>query len=520
MTAIINNKKGLFLITIVFAMIVMLFAVSRESLWIDEGCSAVKAMAPSWHGFALRMSLERGSDIQMPCYMFLLWAWEKLAGSSEWALRSMNLLFLAVAWGIIVLRLRACVTVRCFFVLLSCCSPFLWEYLNEARPYLLEFLGATVMLTGLYNLSLSRQDGNCSEEYLVADVALAVTGMLLLIATSLSTIFYLGIFGLVLLGELFRRRNDKGLWNDRRLWILLIGGGICLALLGLYYFWTLRLGARASAVGRTNIQSSIFCFYEIFGFLGLGPGRGMLRDNPLANLPHYAPLLLLQAGVMIGWIVTLLSSFRSKSCPSPSLKPLGVLTPLVLAALMASLMILMLGVVTHFRVLGRHLMPAFPVMLLLASVALDVALQKRGRLLMVWTAALVLVNFVSCFELRFAERHAKDNYRDAAAIAHGVLKNGGVVWWSADKSTAEYYGVIPYQLSEKCDPGILTQNRVSFLMNCTPNSLARLPFPGLVIVSKPDIYDACGTVQRWLSDNHYSIQQRFTSFQIWENSRR
>ena len=50
-------------------------AVSSQSLWIDEANSAVKAIVPTWSEFVAKMSVERGSDLQMPGYMILLWIW-------------------------------------------------------------------------------------------------------------------------------------------------------------------------------------------------------------------------------------------------------------------------------------------------------------------------------------------------------------------------------------------------------------------------------------------------------------
>ena len=70
-----------------------LVAVSSDSFWIDEGLSAVKAIAPTPAGVWQELRAEANTNLHMLFYMFALWGWEKLAGPSEWALRALNIPF-------------------------------------------------------------------------------------------------------------------------------------------------------------------------------------------------------------------------------------------------------------------------------------------------------------------------------------------------------------------------------------------------------------------------------------------
>ena len=119
---------------VVLGTFLLALGVSGESLWIDEGYSAKLAMQPTLSAWAATLSSIPGSEPQMPGYQLYLWAWSRIFGLSEWALRLANLpwalLFTAaLAWGSErLLQMRR-------VWLIVCLSPFLWFYMNEARPY-------------------------------------------------------------------------------------------------------------------------------------------------------------------------------------------------------------------------------------------------------------------------------------------------------------------------------------------------------------------------------------------------
>jgi hypothetical protein len=69
-------------------------ALTSQSLWIDETYTALKAQQttlPNWWHELRRVS---GSDVQMPLYMIWIWVCEKFFGSSEIALRAVNLFWI------------------------------------------------------------------------------------------------------------------------------------------------------------------------------------------------------------------------------------------------------------------------------------------------------------------------------------------------------------------------------------------------------------------------------------------
>src|SRR5581483_7426967 len=82
------NRSWLWLLG---ALAVALVAVNGESLWVDEALTANEVSHASFRGMWTMLAQDRGSDLQMPLYLFHLWAWVKMFGTSEWALRAINI---------------------------------------------------------------------------------------------------------------------------------------------------------------------------------------------------------------------------------------------------------------------------------------------------------------------------------------------------------------------------------------------------------------------------------------------
>src|SRR4051794_15942253 len=85
--------RSIFIATFVLSLLAGLAAVTSESFWIDEANTALKSIQPSLRDWWHLMAIEPGSDLQMPLYMLQLWAWEKVFGRGEFALRSINILW-------------------------------------------------------------------------------------------------------------------------------------------------------------------------------------------------------------------------------------------------------------------------------------------------------------------------------------------------------------------------------------------------------------------------------------------
>ena len=489
----------------VVAIVVGLIAVSNQSLWIDEANSAIKAIAPTFSAFADEMGSDRGSDLQMPLYMLMLWGWEKIFGRSEFALRAMNIPLFVIALILAVRCWHTSNSQRVFFVVFASSSAFLWAYLDEARPYILQFLGATACTIALGNVS-----GNSTSPR-KSDIVLLASGVLILCGSSLLGVIFSFWFSAAFL-VLWLMREPLGCIlrrPDTRLAIT-----VCLpALLALavYYLWTLSLDAGASSVGSTNLKSIAFGAYELLGASGLGPGRVELRSSPMALLPFIAPVVayIFLLILFLGAGTTL--ALRGNN--STSERKSAIIFWIAPAA-MASTAVLV-GLAGDFRIVGRHLTPLLPFGLILFSLAAGalwhIRLRMAGRAI---TILAILAMLGSALSYRTVDRHAKDDYRSAAALALETVNEGGTVWWAADRSAAQFYGlktIVPDGVAsvEACEGSACMAN------SRNAQYLAILPRPSLVILSKVDVYDPKGHLQQWLAENKFTLKGKSSAFDFF-----
>jgi hypothetical protein len=488
-------KTGILLMT---GLVVAITAISEKSLWIDEANSAIKALAPTWSGFLGRMSVDRGSDLQMPGYMAALWVWEKITGPKEFALRSMNAPLFLGALCLVCFLLRVTMRRKVFFVLFACSSSFLWIYLDEARPYILQFLGASLTMIGLYNMVVLP-----CRNLMPRDSILVLLGLVILLSSSLSTIIYVALYWLLLFYVIMKSYSMIWLLKNKSFICVAICSVIISLLLTVYYYWTLGTGARASSVGKTNALSIVFCFYELAGFSGFGPGRGDLRASPIVALKSHIPFLAIYATSILAF---------GFLCFTPISRRLGEITKpilvLICVVFMGVVMMFTLGVITHFRVLGRHLIPAYPFIILVVSIGADHAIMMHKKAGLLIVSILIVLMFTSSLIIRFSDHHAKDDYRGAAMQAKTSILKGGTVWWAADNAGALYYGV-PIKHPESDLKGVYQTG------NPTEAELDKLPSPDTVILSKADIYDNSGSLQEWLKSHGYILSMKLQSFSIY-----
>src|SRR5205814_2668523 len=146
------RKQTYYLVIGASALFVSALALTNQSLWIDEGAAAIKAMEPTLSGWWHNLRSEGNSNLQLVGELFYLWGWAKAFGASEVALRASNIPFfvggvIALAWGLAPRR-----RLQTAVVLLALTNAFLWYYLSEARPYLVLFGFSAMTAACLFRL--------------------------------------------------------------------------------------------------------------------------------------------------------------------------------------------------------------------------------------------------------------------------------------------------------------------------------------------------------------------------------
>jgi hypothetical protein len=231
----------------------------------------------------------------------------------------------------------------------------------------------------------------------------------------------------------------------------------------------------------TDAKNLGFIFYELFGFGGLGPGRLEIRGNGLESFRPYFLGLAVYAMVLVPVVV---SGWRQILKLVPAWTVLfsvlffgGVLVFLSLA-----------GVVTHFRLLGRHCTPLLVLVVYLLALGVVRLWSSPHWWAKGWVVLFVGLSLASSLSLRFAPRHEKDNYRSAAAIARQALQHGKTVWWNADDRGAAYYQV-PLATN-----GVAEDGRALVLANPSREMLRAAARPDVIIASRRDVFDAGGAL--------------------------
>lgn len=486
-----NRPQVLFVAAVAGCLALVALWVSGQSFWIDECNAAVKAIQPDIRSFWATFSGMKGSDFQMPLYMFLLWGWEKVVGRAEFDLRALNILF---AWSAILLvacRVSLPRRFRLFWCLAAAVSPMLAVYMDEARPYALQFLAATALFLPFVSI-------RGKFEINTFDFRLFSVGLLLLCASSLTGVVFAVWPCLWLFISLVSGRTLR--WFLARHWFWVCVDAVLLMLLAAFYLHTLSGGARASSVGGTTLSSTAFCLYELCGFLGVGPSRLALRASQAAALQGFILPLALYAAAFVPFVVCV--CFR-RGIPVVDGRTAGSSILMVCLASLGAFSMLLVGVTMEMRVLARHLMPVLPALLFLFS---DLASSAWGCIR--FSKAAVGLGFLaflfSCLSFRFHPYHAKDDYYRAASIACKALSEGKTVWWAADTAALIYYEVPETSGGSLCE-----------LMNPSSNQLMASPRPDVVILSKPDIYDGQGAVRDWIAANFDSATEIFTAFEVF-----
>jgi hypothetical protein len=156
------------------------------------------------------------------------------------------------------------------------------------------------------------------------------------------------------------------------------------------------------------------------------------------------------------------------------------------------------------RLLGRHVTPLLPFVLTFTAVGLKELLCPNRWTKRIAGFGIMAMLFWSALEMRFAPRHERDNYRDAAAEARNALSRGKTVWWLADLATASYYR-LP-----------LNTANLKSASDLNRQALDILPLPDRVCLSKPDIYDSNGRIRNYLREHDFRVSRTLPAFQIFE----
>jgi hypothetical protein len=451
-------------------------AITKQSLWIDE---AVMAYFASHDGFLSLITTVIGmrtSDPQMPLYIIYLWGWAKIFGTSEYALRAANLPFAVLFVGAMAWTSRR-VLGRPLLWLVLCASPFVWFYMNEARPYIGIIACSAVSTGAVLAYSCNRITYGRTAPWFCLTGLFVASGLQMLSACVAPSLV---VFAALALKSILR--DWKGAFLFHTPLFVALGG---------YYLWTLSVGAGGmrESPGFANLA---FSGYEFMGFSGLGPPRDVLRtkQNVQLFLDYWPWMVLGLTSMVLALAAFLLGLFRQRH---------GLLASLPIALGIGLISFVVAAEAVDFRFWGRHLSAFFPLFSFTLITALGTVLSI-GRWEPVARLAVLLLTLcwlISDARLWALQEYRKDDYRLAAREALEIAEqNDATIVWAANEAGGSYYGL----KFESPREGInrhgtraaivgsnWTRDQVTeFLERATSEA------PVILALSKPDIYDSVG----------------------------
>jgi len=486
----------------------LVLAVTRQSLWTDEGFTIWFASHNSASSFFSTLVGSRGAagDSQILFYLVYMWAWVKVFGASEVALRAANIPFAIVFISAMAWASRRLLHLPSLWALF-CLSPFFWFYLNEARPYvaLLAFSGVATVALLAYLIRPT--------EYRANAPWICLTALLFAWGTHITAAFLFPSF-LVLVAARSLTETYV-IHNFIKDWLkpILLCSPAFIAL-GVFYVQTSEYGI--NRYGKSGLTSLSYVLYEFAGFQGLGPPRNDIRTTPnLSIFLPYWPFLF--AGVLV-----CLGLGRLLVRTRPDKIVLSLLVCLVVGVLIA----VNVSMIEDFQILGRHMAAFFPLALITLMLWLRprfVARNTRSASIVVLTM-LGLVWAISDARLVFLNKYEKDSYRDACAIALAKVRSDhGKILWAADPHTAYYYGIqvisaqrimrIPNQDGSVHYPAVDARNWNPREAKAYLDASDR---PIILVLGKPDAFDAKDAWPLLIHERNSKELAHLAAFEIYE----
>jgi hypothetical protein len=437
----------------------------------------------------------------MPGYLLYLWAWARIFGIGEWALRLANvpwaLLFTAsLAWGA-----ERLLNIRRAWLII-CLSPFLWFYMNEARPYAM-VMGVS-MITTIAVVAYATNPLRFPHAPWWGIVSLLVLWSIHMLTIVLAPSLLLFIYVM----------QTVSLKQFARKWFLpVVVTAPGFAGLAAYYLYTLFIGVKGMIV-RPGLANLVFAIYEFLGFGGLGPPRNVLREAP--GLHTFFPYLPTLAVGAVALVVVLLAILLRKRNPTERRVVFGLFISFAAGLLLT----LALSYAAHFRVLGRHMATFFPLFALLLLKGLLAGRTPRYSKTAACALALLGIAWsISDFRQRLLPSYEKDDYRDAAALARSALLRGEPVLWLAYTETARYYGLRITEVQRPEDVG--QPDAAAAIYGACSRTWFEQSFherkPVLVVISdKPDLFDHDGNCQKVLNSLSMAHVASFPAFDAWQ----
>lgn len=376
----------------IMGLILLLSALSitNGSLWGDEICRVLDPISGN-----LKATLHTALGYAQPGYMLYMMLWAKLAGSTEFALRCSNLIFVVIA-AVYAMKLVDAKGWPLWYTLAFFLHPMFVYYMDEATPYIVVY--ALALAFTYYTF--------CAEDFH------SVKNIVCINAVYLLGVFMHFMFGFIILFYFTKcvlccRKDGRTLRRH-------IVGMCCFspAYLPLLYLYLTRLGKTQTGFGLKSI------LYIIYSFLGM-QGAGLSRNDLRAG--NFSRIQVWQAVFLFLFVAALLAivCFAAKELK----KFLICNRDMLLGAAVFFAVICLTAKMVDLGLWERHVMTAFPAYMVCACGLFDRVYKrsKGGR------AAIILYFILlaaSCLNIRLNYYYACDDHKGMTKKAAQWLEDG------------------------------------------------------------------------------------------------
>ena len=407
--------RGLDIAIVGFCAVVLLLSVRANSIWIDEGQTYSVVHGTCRH--MLRAVFGRGDAVSgMPLYFVAEFAWCRLFGYGEYAMRSMNFVFAALAlWG----GLRI---VRAFRLptwtlpLLAVNAVFLY-YMNEARPY------AAIYACGLwcFYFLFGHQEEMRRRDTVGFVVCFWIGCALHMMFVFLAAAYACRAFMLYRSGRLRMREHVLA-------WLAVLP---FFAPLAIHYFNFTFHAPEVQSQNAAPLSSIAQIAYYFAGLGGLGPSRNALRGMNMAITPRICIGL---AAAAVAYVALFAQVARLK------LFKIRVLAAASACAALSLASFALTNVVMKTRFWERHVIYLVPwIGFLLAAAGAEIVARRGTRAAKALVALVLAVQVISGLDIVAMGYYQKDDHKEAAKLALSFKPDH--IFFQGDATTFGYYGI-------------------------------------------------------------------------------
>jgi hypothetical protein len=483
--------------SLLIALCLLPFTISNDSLWLDEFMVVDYKMFNDFRSFLEAFIECRDSSLQMPGYFISSWLVGNYVSWSEWIMRGQNLF-----WGLGAIFSMALLGKKVSVSWLPCLlsiHPYFWYYMNEARPYAMTIGASCWLATACF--FVYEENGKQKLWWVILFISawLSCSASMLNVipcAIAISVLYWV----LIKKGAKFREIVKPAL-TALPLFIVL----------GLYYLWTLKVGAGGAIKWKPGIASVGMSVLELMGTNGLMISKLELRKLGLSS-SYY--LIFLKCALPILWSVTCylgLFWFKHKSHIS---ERFNINKRICLSVITGSfMMLLILALMKEWPFWGRHFAGVFSFVIILIGLALNkhILASHDSKIAIIIILFFVTFLLASSWSIRFSKEHAKESYREAANYARQFTEAGKKIWWCAYRGGAHYYGIDIFDGNiVKTGKGIKEWRDGDF-------PYENIESPEAIFLSRTDVYDPRGKVISYIEKNNYRlINDKLQNFVIYE----